>query len=1361
MLIGKIEKVVPSEVHGWMRVSGWLAQASGSDGPIKADLFVNGVLARVLSTDRPVRPRFAASLPAGARQFSVSVPIRWNRPGRNDFAIGLEQQIQPSVEGLSIELDPRLAPPDKTAAPAHMSSTSTAAPEPRAIRGRIQRIEAGILHGWLWRPADPEPVRFMLLANEREVGEFVADQRRADLVRRGIGNGHHAFRIRLRREWLDERTTFTVRILPERERLPDALVLDRPDAAPEDEPKSAVPQPRERVRALSTPPQPVPAALVPDKVLQAMQLWSTTDLVDFFTRFEDEVLLERGKKLMKEKKWSELGSFLPTSLQSRRRRVEFNIFVGRGLIYEGKPGDAAQVLTGAARVAPTNGAAQFYAAVACARAGRHEDAVGFGRAAVQLVPDSKQYLMDHGANCRRLAATLKDGDQAARRAALEESIEIYTRAMEINGDKLDLCLLQLARSQVELDRYDESIATLRRLQEHAPDNVEGLMLLSQSLVAANRVKEALVVAERVVELDPLRQGPRFQLRTLKSLVTDDDPRPAVFGVARWNRGQEVIAVNVFAEADGAVTAEPLAEVEFSSNPVMALASLRLDWVLLAPEGWAPLPDAGVLRRLSAAAVSWPGRLVMEHEGVNWTFWRRDLLVALAEARIVTSIGELIADLQPIESVVATAFVGEKSYRSIDLLAAPCKLDSGPVIVMSRHGAVKFGGGEHFIASMAQHYRRMGHDPIIVGTRPERIGEEGEADGVRTAFVEASPAALRRYFLAIKPRFVHVLSGLGYEVAEALDYTNIPFVYGIHYWRDCLGLAENDTRFFANHDREPIARPTFRHIIESAATVYSNSEFTREVLQEAFGVRTPVIYSLPEDVEDKHPGSEVEASEILGDVRNYVLLVNAKSDKGFDLLVEVAKRLPHVPFLVIASQSDSHEAHDAVAKAGLANMHIIGHTARMDIVYSRARVVTVPSYAFIETFSRVCIEAQRYGKPVIGSTIGNVPYLLKNSGIVLPEQSEDWTREIGRLYADENYYRERCAMAVENGLAYGHDLQRKAIEGVIASLPRSILIGVGSGIGNMLHVGPMIRNIARRLGRKVDLVMTEDHKSGHFILQHDEYVNTVYSLGPEVMRRRYDTVFITHSFGKARLPFQGRHVLYARDWENFEPGGPYHETVYNLESARVLLGIPYDEDDVKGYYIGNFTYSPPAVATLRVGFHGGSKDGFWRSKRWPHYETLARRLQERGYEVMSFGIPEEYVPGTIDRTGGSIAEMTDALRGLHYLVSNDSGVMNIANALGLPVMALFGPTNPATRGPLGAKSRWVALAKDCAPCEVSKVGQATFLAGNCRCIEELPLEMVERAILSHMGDLGLIGPAGSESPPLAVTGSLAAGAGTET
>jgi ADP-heptose:LPS heptosyltransferase len=462
------------------------------------------------------------------------------------------------------------------------------------------------------------------------------------------------------------------------------------------------------------------------------------------------------------------------------------------------------------------------------------------------------------------------------------------------------------------------------------------------------------------------------------------------------------------------------------------------------------------------------------------------------------------------------------------------------------------------------------------------------------------------------------------------------------------------------------------------------------------------------------------------ISNYVLLTNANAEKGYDLILKVAALLPDVPFLVIASQSPLSEAIHAYEIAGLRNITAIERVADMGPIYRGAAVVAVPSYRFRESFSRVCIEAQRHEKPVIGSDQGNVPYLLEHSGVSLPEDPKLWAAEIMQLLNDPAYYRERCDKALENSARYSYADQGAALDNLVGAGEARFLVAVGSGIGNMLHTTPMIANISRRIGARVDVVVAEEHPKSLFVVHNPDYVNAVFGLKQAVLRRAYDTVFVTHSFGQARVAFNCANVVWARDWESFRVNG-LHETIYNLEAAKQLLGIPYDESDVRNYFCGDLTYRRPAEPL--VGIHAGSKAGMWLIKRWPHFPELARRLRRRGIRVASFGVASEYVEGTENRTGATIEAMCESMLDCSHFVSNDSGVMNIANALGIPVIGLFAPTNVKTRLPLGLASTAIVLERDCAPCELKD--PEGFGMGQCRCMADITVDEVEAALLARM------------------------------
>jgi ADP-heptose:LPS heptosyltransferase len=296
--------------------------------------------------------------------------------------------------------------------------------------------------------------------------------------------------------------------------------------------------------------------------------------------------------------------------------------------------------------------------------------------------------------------------------------------------------------------------------------------------------------------------------------------------------------------------------------------------------------------------------------------------------------------------------------------------------------------------------------------------------------------------------------------------------------------------------------------------------------------------------------------------------------------------------------------------------------------------------------------------------------------------------------------------------------RAPLAAMLGAMESPMLIAVGGGVGDMLHTTPMIRNISRRLGTRVDILVSEEYPKNLFLLHNPEYVNAVYALRQASLARTYDTIFVTHFFGEARVPLRGHNVVWSRTLDKFRVGA-MHETIFNLETARELLGIFYDERDSTEYFVGDFAYTPPREAL--IGFHAGCKTGHWLSKRWPYFQELAAQLRKRGLRVASFGTAEEYVEGTENRTGGTIKEMCEGMLDCSFFIANDSGVMNIANALGIPLLGIFGPTDAKTLLPLRSTSAAIALEKICAPCHMKNPKR--FAAGECSCIGDIPLEGV--------------------------------------
>ncbi len=145
-----------------------------------------------------------------------------------------------------------------------------------------------------------------------------------------------------------------------------------------------------------------------------------------------------------------------------------------------------------------------------------------------------------------------------------------------------------------------------------------------------------------------------------------------------------------------------------------------------------------------------------------------------------------------------------------------------------------------------------------------------------------------------------------------------------------------------------------------------------------------------------------------------------------------------------------------------------------------------------------------------------------------------------------------------------------------------------------------------------------------------------------------------------------------------------------------------------------------------------------AKRWPteRFAALARRWLQRGGRVWVFGGPKdrdlgaairEAAPGVRNLAGETrLTEAIDLLALSDAVVSNDSGLMHVAAALGRPLVAVYGSSTPDYTPPLSERARVVSLNLPCSPCFRRECPQ-----GHTRCLVDLEGE----AVWAALEDLG--------------------------
>jgi heptosyltransferase II len=140
-----------------------------------------------------------------------------------------------------------------------------------------------------------------------------------------------------------------------------------------------------------------------------------------------------------------------------------------------------------------------------------------------------------------------------------------------------------------------------------------------------------------------------------------------------------------------------------------------------------------------------------------------------------------------------------------------------------------------------------------------------------------------------------------------------------------------------------------------------------------------------------------------------------------------------------------------------------------------------------------------------------------------------------------------------------------------------------------------------------------------------------------------------------------------------------------------------------------------------------------SKRWGAYGALAANLAESGFAVWVVGGPDEKplaseivrnAPQARDLTGADLRNAILALAAATVAVSNDSGLLHVAAALGTPSIGIFGPTSPWHWAPLNPLAAVIETKSDvpCRPCH-----KPTCRFGHHRCMGDIPMEQVAAAV----------------------------------
>ncbi|MBI1842129.1 MAG: lipopolysaccharide heptosyltransferase II [Verrucomicrobia bacterium] len=337
-------------------------------------------------------------------------------------------------------------------------------------------------------------------------------------------------------------------------------------------------------------------------------------------------------------------------------------------------------------------------------------------------------------------------------------------------------------------------------------------------------------------------------------------------------------------------------------------------------------------------------------------------------------------------------------------------------------------------------------------------------------------------------------------------------------------------------------------------------------------------------------------------------------------------------------------------------------------------------------------------------------------------------------------------------------------------PRRILILKPSSLGDVLQAIPVLRLLRMRfpeaqIGWWIEasiapLLQGDPDLDWVFPFHRKELlgwrgVRGLTSSVIEMRRRRFDWVLDLQSLARSAMVswlVNGRLTVGLEDRREGAPAlhdfsvprrsAATHAVDWYLDVLR-FLRVPVDRSfewlPIRPDIAGQVARKWPVQKHRWLCLQPGAR---WWNKRWPveHFQSLIQQLgaedPELGFVVL--GSREDAALGaalgavfperTFDLTGKtSLLETIEWLRVSVALVTNDTGPMHAAAALGAPVVGLFGPTDPNRTGPYGQLDRAVRLELPCAPCMEARCRNSEPL----ECLRGLSPRQVAARVRAHL------------------------------
>lgn len=360
----------------------------------------------------------------------------------------------------------------------------------------------------------------------------------------------------------------------------------------------------------------------------------------------------------------------------------------------------------------------------------------------------------------------------------------------------------------------------------------------------------------------------------------------------------------------------------------------------------------------------------------------------------------------------------------------------------------------------------------------------------------------------------------------------------------------------------------------------------------------------------------------------------------------------------------------------------------------------------------------------------------------------------------------------------HQARRLPHSAVVPAPVRRILVFGYMGIGDMLMFTPALKLLRQKFPDAKITLQTGLHNSCEQVIIHSNLVDEIQEIKLDLnifkfirygksLRGRFDLLISEFHNPYYELAFQTLYMdIPLRVGHISSPG--YHnpfDFLYNfpvkmrenqhtiercldlLNPLGVLAEFEHEKAQTEIFLTQSdrdfaiaFWQEHQLTGKTVIGIQTGTAP-YAPWKQWPieNFKNLIQLLLDQNQTLLLFGSPAEramieQIVATVSGRPIIVAGTTTFLQSCaliakcQQMITNDSGLMHVTNALNVPLLAIYGPTDYRRTAPLAKTSRILRLGLDCSPC-FRLQGDAAVL--KCpyqyRCLHELTPEMILEAL----------------------------------